>query len=394
MNIFTKHITRLIAVLTIAVLAFGCGGEPVQTLKIGVVVPLSGGLAAYGENTLEGVKLMADQINAQGGIDGKMIELVVENNEGDPTKTANAVRKLVAIDKVLAIIGPITSTNALAVGRDANSKMTVLLSPTATNDKVTAQGQYVFRTCFTDSFQGVAVAKFAYNDLGIKKAVPFEDTASDYSVGLCKSFAGTFNSLGGDANEKLAYKTGDIEFTAQLRKIRDMKAGAAFIPGYPPELPMIVNEAKALGLETVLLGADGWDSDDLTKNSGKNLEGTYFSAAFSPDNPTPALQAFLKLATENEIEQPGTFEALGYDSLGLIAEAIRVAGSDAIADADLADARSMLRDNLAAIQAYEGATGQINMQESGDPLKSLVILKYTTDESGQVAKEFVQAVNP
>jgi len=265
----------------------------------------------------------------------------------------------------------------------------ILLTPTGTNDSITGDGDFIFRTCFNDSFQGVAVAKFAIENLHAKTAVAFRDTMSDYSVGLCKSFSETFSSQGGQMLPMQSYKTGDTDFTAQLRKIRRSKADVLFIPGYPPELPLIVNQARAMKIKAIPMGSDGWDNHDLIKNSGKNLQDTYFSAAFSSEVQSDELAAFITLAKAKGIANPGSFEALGYDSLGLVARASETTRNSA----DLQSQRSALRDALVAIQDFKGATGAIKMQPSGDPLKSLVMLRFDT-EGNKVEKTFVKVVNP
>jgi branched-chain amino acid transport system substrate-binding protein len=368
----------------------GAVGEP---LRIGVILPMSGSLAEYGKSTLDGIEMARDKINEAGGVAGRKIELVVENNENDTTKSADALRKLVGLKKALAVVGPITSTNCLAIARDAQRKGTVLITPTGTNDTITGYGDFIFRACFNDSFQGAAMAEFAREDLRIDSAVPFQDTTSDYSVGLCQSFAKKFEELGGEVPATLSYKQGDTDFTPQLRKMRELGAGGVFVPGYPPELPLIVNQARELGLEAHLLGADGWDDDSLANNSGERLAGAYFSAAFSTDMSTPELETFMTLAGKRGIKSPGSFEALGYDSLGLVAEAARRAGAKA-SSGDLQERRAALRDALAAIKDYKGATGSIAMQASGDPLKSLVVLRFEKAEAGGVEKALVKVVNP
>ncbi|MBN1865928.1 ABC transporter substrate-binding protein [Candidatus Sumerlaeota bacterium] len=369
-------------------------GQPFPSLKIGAIMPLSGNLAAYGSSTLDGVKMMADEINKTGGVGGRQIELVIENNEGDTVKSADALRKLEGLNKVLAVIGPITSTNAMAVARDAQNKGVVLMTPTGTNDKITEYGDFIFRACFNDSFQGIAVARFAYEDLGLRSAVAFQDRTSDYSVGLCKSFSETFERLGGTMMPMESYKQGDTDFVPQLRKIRRAEAQALFVPGYPPELPLIVNQAKNIRLEATLLGADGWDNSDLTDNAGHNLQGSYFSGAFSTESKTPELEKFLALASARGIDDPRSFEALGYDSMGLVAQAALHAGALAsFAPSDLASQRRALRGALASIENYKGATGAIAMQPSGDPLKSLVILRYDVAGDG-IKSAFVKVVNP
>ena len=357
--------------------------------KIGTIMPCSGRLAAYGQATLAGIRASVEDLNARGGIQGKPIELVIENDEGDPGKAAEGLRKLAGVNEVLAVVGPITSTNCLAITRDAQKKGVVVITPTGTNDTITRDGDYIFRACFTDSLQGASVAEFAARDLKLLSAVSFQDTSSDYSVGLCKSFDTRFAGLGGKALPVLSYKGGDTDFTAQLRQVREVGAQGLFIPGYPPELPLIVNQAKSMELKVQLLGADGWDSDDMPKNAGLNLVGSCFSAAFFPGVKTPEMDTFLALMAKKEIENPGSFEALGYDSVGLVAEAIRRAGPAG----DLQTQRRAVRDQLHAIRGYKGATGTITMQPSGDPIKSLVILRFD-GEGGKVKKTLVKVVEP
>jgi branched-chain amino acid transport system substrate-binding protein len=362
---------------------------PQTQWKVGVIVPSSGALAPYGQAALSGVKMKAEEINAQGGVLGKSIELVIENNEGQTNKSAECLRKLAGVNEVLAVIGPITSTNCLAITRDAQKKGVSLITPTGTNDSITKDGDYIFRACFNDSFQGVAMAEFAFKELKLKSAVSFQDTASDYSVGLCKSFDKRFAELGGKVLPILSYKGKDTDFTPQLRQVREIGAEGLFIPGYPPELPLIVNQAKSMGLQVQLLGADGWDCDDLPSNAGVNAVGTCFSAAFFPGAHTPELDAFLAVAEKNGVKNPGSFEALGYDSMGLVAEAIRAGNPSG----DLAAQRRIVRDQLHAIRDYKAATGTITMQSSGDPIKSLVVFRYENVD-GKVQKALAKVFDP
>jgi len=364
--------------------------EASKTWKIGVILPCSGALASYGQSTLAGVKMKVAELNEKGGLLGKTIELIVENDEGQTAKAAEALRKLAGVNEVLAVIGPITSTNCLAITRDAQKKGVVLITPTGTNDSITKDGDFIFRACFNDSFQGVAMAEFAAKDLKLKSAVSFQDTSSDYSVGLCKSFDARFAELGGKVLPILSYKAKDTDFTPQLRQVRELGAEGLFIPGYPPELPLIVNQAKSMGLQVQLLGADGWDSDDLPTNAGVNVAGACFSAAFFPGSHMPELDAFLALAKKGGIENPGSFEALGYDATGLVAEAIRRANPAA---GDLQARRRAVRDQLHSIRDYKAATGTITMQPSGDPIKSLVVLKYENVD-GKVKKVLAKVFEP
>jgi len=166
--------------------------------------------------------------------------------KGKQTRRRRPLRKLAGVDEVLAVVGPITSTNCLAITRDAQKKGVVLVTPTGTNDSITKDGDFIFRACFNDSFQGAAMAEFTAKDLKLRSVVSFQDTSSDYSVGLCKSFDKRFTELGGKVLATLSYKAKDTDFIPQLRQVREMGAEGLFIPGYPPEVPLIVNQAKSM----------------------------------------------------------------------------------------------------------------------------------------------------
>ncbi|NQU43410.1 ABC transporter substrate-binding protein [bacterium] len=397
--LFSSFLRRSSPILLAFLLVVSCSESPEEgsgeqararadTLKIGVILPISGALAPYGQSTLAGVQMKVDQINQAGGINGRAIEMILENNEGNTVKSAEALRKLVGLNKVLAVVGPITSTNSLAVTRDAQKKGVVLITPLGTNDTITKDGDFVFRGCFNDSFQGTAMARFAYEDRGLPVVVAFQDTSSDYSVGLCRSFVETFEQLGGRALPTLSYMTQDTDFTAQLRRIRNSEAQALFVPGYPPELPLIINQARNLGMEVTLLGSDGWDNQDVVTNAGKNLNGSFFSAMFSTQMASPGLDEFLKMAEERGIENPGSFQAQGFDSMGMVIEAIRVANPQS---GTVEEQRVAVRDALANLKNYEGAGGVTTMRPSGDPIKDLVILQYVYKD-GRVTKEYVKTL--
>lgn len=373
----------LVLVLASVLVLAGCSKSSSGPIKVGVNVPLSGALASYGKNVLDGVNIRLQEINDAGGINGRQVVLVVEDNRGDPVETRSAYKKLAQIDGVCAVIGPITSTNALAVKIDAESAKVPTLSPTATNDTVTANAHYVFRACFKDSFQGQVVADYAAKTLGIKKAAVMTDKNSDYSKGLSVSFRKAFEASGGAVVAEENYQQKDTDFGTQLVKIKNAGAELIFVPGYPPEVPQIIKQAKVIGFTGRLCGADGWDNEAVIQAAGENIEGCFIVGAFSPEDTRPAVAGFVQKASAKLGRTPGTFEALGYDSMTLLAEAIKSAGDDPKA---IAEALRKLKD-------VDAVTGKITITPEGDARKNAVVLKITKEGDKYVTK-YMATVEP
>ncbi len=370
--------TRLLTA-TILCAAFAAHAAD-EEIKIGVNLPLSGNLVAYGKSTLEGITLGVDHVNAAGGVGGKKLIIVLEDNKGKPEDTTNAYKKLAGSDKVLAVIGPITSTNALNVRRTVAELKVPLISPTATNDKVTIKNPYLFRTCFNDSFQGKIVASHAIKNKGCKTAAILTDMNSDYSKGLSKSFKESFEAAGGKIVTEEGYQQKDTEFGAQLKKILDSGAETLFVPGYPPELPLIIKQAKVIGLKARLCGADGWDDEAVINGAGDNVDGCFIVGAFSREDTRPAVKDFIAAFEKTYGKAPGTFAALGYDSVMMLREAFKTGITP-----------EAIRNGLAKIVDLELATGKITIKD-GDAVKSAVILeiqkdgeKYTTKYKATIA---------
>jgi len=352
-------------------------------IKIGVILPLSGNLVAYGKSTLDGIKLRMDQVNTKGGIDGKKIKLIIEDNKGDTTDSRNALKKLVGSNKVVAVLGPITSTNSLAIRRDAKSLQIPIISPTATNDKVTLRNPYIFRTCFNDSFQGKIVANYAFNSKKNKTAAIMIDMNSDYSKGLAKSFKKAFTAAGGKIVTEEGYQQKDTEFGAQLKNIQKTNAETIFVPGYPPELPLIIKQAKVLGIKSRLCGADGWDNQAVINGSGDNINGCFIVGAFSREDHRPAVKNFIADYEKTFKKKPGTFEALGYDSANLVVKAIKTNGASA----------NGVKEGLTKIKNLEAVTGKITIDVNGDAEKSAVILEIIKD-GNKYSTKYKETVSP
>lgn len=370
-------------VLMASALAAGIGVVGMaEDIKVGVNLALSGSLAPYGKATLDGIKLKTDEINNAGGIGGNKIVLVIEDNKGDQTETKNAYKKLAGSDKVITVIGPITSTNAIAVRRDAAELKVPVISPTATNDKVTLRNRYMFRTCFNDSFQGRIAANFAIKEKGYKTAAILVDMNSDYSKGLSESFRKAFEAAGGKIINQEGYQQKDTEFGAQLKKIKESVAQTVFVPGYPPELPLIIKQAKVIGLDARLCGADGWDNEAVINGSGNNIEGCFIVGAFSREDNRDAVRNFVTSFEKKYNDKPGTFAALGYDSVSMLAEALKKGTTP-----------ETVKDGLHAIKDFEAVTGKTTVTPDGDVEKNAVILEITREGDKYVAK-YKATVNP
>lgn len=380
MTIWTTFWSRQSAhVFTILVLAFlwQLPGHA-ETVKFGVNLPLSGALTPFGKSTLDGIQLRVNQINQAGGVNGHNLELVVEDNKGDKAQCISVYKKLTGIANVAAVIGPITSTNALAIANQASQAKTPTISPTATNDKVAPKSPYMFRACFNDSFQGRVIANYAIRNRQLLKAATMVDLGSDYSKGLAQSFSDVFTREGGAIVAQESYQQKDTEFGAQLAKIKAAGAQLVFVPGYPPEVPLIVKQAGVIGLDAQFCGADGWDHESVIENSGDKIIGSFIVGAFSAEDTRAAVQQFVATMGANA----GTFEALGYDSVSLLAEALKT-GID----------RESIRSGLLAIKNFEAVTGAITIKESGDAEKSAVILTIVK-EGDRYIKKYQATVQP
>jgi branched-chain amino acid transport system substrate-binding protein len=360
MKMFRKILWSLIvAMLFVAGTALNA-----EEIKVGVIMPLSGSLVAYGKATLEGIQLKVDEINASGGVDGKKIKLLIQDNRGAVTDSRDAYKKLAGSDKVVAVIGPITSTNTLAIRRDTKKLKVPVISPTATNDKVTLRNPYIFRACFNDSFQGKIVANYAFKNLNNKTAAVLIDMNSDYSKGLSKSFEAAFTKAGGKIIASEGYQQKDTGFSSQLKKIKDSGAETLFVPGYPPELPLIIKQAKVIGYKSRLCGADGWDNQAVINGSGNNVEGCFMVGAFSREDKRPVVQSFIKAFEDKYKKESGTFQALGYDSVSILEKGLE----DGLTP-------GKVRQGIAKIKGLKAVTGTITMTKDGDPEKSAIILE-------------------
>lgn len=350
-------------------------------IVIGAVFPMSGPISTYGQESINGIKLALEKIN-QTPIKGKIIKLVVEDNKGEPMDSMNAVRKLINVDKVHAVLGSVASSNTIAQASIAQEAQVPLLSPASTNEKVTKAGEFVSRTCFTDDFQGVVMAKFAVETLQKKNAVIITDISSDYSKGLAESFKTKFEEIGGKvAGEmgNLTYAQKDTDFKKLLNKVKRLKPEVVFVPGYYTEVGPILKQARSMGIKVPFLGGDGWDSPKLKELAGTDgIKNNYISSHFSADDTDPKVQNFVKEYESRFNQKPGAIAALGYDGILVLADALKRANSLN---------RNDIQNAIVATNSFAGVTGNITLDQNRNAKKSAVVLETT--ESGNIFKQKV-----
>jgi branched-chain amino acid transport system substrate-binding protein len=337
-----------------------------STIKIGFFGDLTGPTFNFGRSAYNGVLMAASEINQNGGINGRQIDVVIEDDRGSPEEAARLTAKLIDHDKVVAIIAGGTSGNSRAAAPKAQASHIPLISPSSTDPAVTQTGDYIFRTCFVDSFQGEVMASFAANTLKAKKAAILFDFNSPYGRGLTEFFELSFRKLGGDIVNKQSYMQGDADFKGQLSSIKAAEPDVIYIPGYYGEVALIAKQARALGMNQPLLGGDGWDAPELWQLGGDALNNSYMSTHYSVDNPGPAIQSFVheyKQRYQNLI--PDAHAALAYDATRLLFDAINRAG---------ATDSTKLRDALAQTKNFNGVTGIINMDADRNAIKPAVVL--------------------
>lgn len=315
-----------------------------ETIKIGAVVPLTGDVPALGESAKNGYQLAVDTINANGGIDGKQIEIIFEDDENQPSKAPTVAQKLIAQDKVIGILGATNSKCSIPMGPICTQNQIPMVSPTSTNTKVTVEGgEYVYRACFIDPFQGSALASFAKDELGATNVAVLYNNADDYSKGLAEAFMESFQEIGGTIVAEESYATGESDFNAQLTNIKEANPDVLVMTDFYSTVGLIAKQARALGIEATFLGGDGWDSTDLVEIGGDAMEGAYYSVFYTSDDTSEAVTSFKNAYGEAYGGAiPDGYAALSYDAAMILLDAIDRADStdgtaikDALAETDL-----------------------------------------------------------
>lgn len=365
--------------LPLALLIASCSA-PSNDILIGEYGSLTGGTATFGQSTHNGITLATEEVNAAGGLLGKKVTVITEDDQSKPEEAKTAVLKLIKQNKVVAIIGEVASSRSLAAAPEAQKAKIPMVSPASTNPKVTEVGDYIFRACFIDSFQGEGMARFAKETLKLGRVAILKDVKNDYSVGLADFFEKTYKSLGGEVTVVQSYSEGDIEFRAQLTAIKGTNPEGIFIPGYYTEVGLIARQARELGITGPLMGGDGWDSPKTLEIGGASVEGSYFSTHYSSDDPSPIVQNFITKYKTKFGYPPDAMAVLGYDAANMVYDAIRKGNSAE---------PSKIRDNLAALKSFEGVSGMMTMDANRNAQKKLTILKI---QGGKI--NFDSAVEP
>jgi len=355
------------ALCLVALLTAHCGKRGTgDEIVIGEYGSLTGTTATFGQSTDNGIKMAFDEINAAGGVLGKKFRVIVEDDRSQPEEAATAVTKLINQNRVTAVLGEVSSSRSLAAAPICQSNKIPMISPSSTNPRVTQIGDYIFRVCFIDPFQGLVMAKFAANSLKLKRVAILVDVRNDYSVGLQTFFRQNFRQMGGEIVAEQSYSEGDSDFKAQLTQIKGSNPEAIYVPGYYTEVATIARQARELGMTMPLMGGDGWDSPRLFEIGGEALNGCYLSNHYSVDDPSPAIQKFVGDYRGRYKQVPDALAALGYDAARILADAITRAGSTG---------GDKIRDALATTKDFSGVTGKITINEERNAIKPAVILK-------------------
>jgi len=357
----------------------GAGGE---TIKIGEFASLTGKEATFGISSHEGTLMAIEEINAAGGVLGEKLELLTEDDQCKAGESATVVNKLISRDNVIAILGEVASTRSLEAAPICQQNKIPMISPSSTNPDVTKTGDFIFRVCFIDPFQGTVMANFASKTLKAKRVAVFTDVKSDYSKGLAKFFKEQFKANGGEIVTELDYNGDDKDFKAQLTSIKAANPDGVFVPGYYTGVALICIQAKQLGLNVPFFGGDGWESEKLFEIGGAAVEGNYLSTHYSPAAAGTDLSRKFVSAYKARWngKTPDALAACGYDSALVLADAIKRAGST--------DGQK-IRDAIAATKDFPAVTSKITINENRDATKAAVILRI---KDGKY--EYLETVEP
>lgn len=347
--------------------------ETGDEIIIGGLAPLTGDVSQYGVAVNNGVLLAVEDINAAGGVLGKQIKYIVEDEQGDPTQAINAYTKLYQSDNIIALVGDVTTKPTIAVAQKVAQDGLPMISASATGEDVTLAGENIFRACFIDPYQGELMAHYAFEKLGSKTAAILYDSGDDYSTGVAESFEQTAKELGMEVQNNEGYPPGTVDFNAQLTKIGESNPDVIMVPAYYEDVSKILVQARKLGIKSKFVGPDGWDGvlQKVEESSMDVLEDTYYCSQYSRQSEDENLQNFIKRYNEVYGIEENMFAVLGYDSMRMMAKAIENAGST---------------DSDAIIEAmktldYSGLTGTTKFDENRNPVREAYITTFENGES-------------
>lgn len=358
--------------LAASLLVFSCTKKVNENeILIGSYSSNTGATATFGVYQLRGTEMAVNEINAAGGVNGKQIKLINYDNKSDSDETLAVVNRLITQDKVVAILGEATSGRSKIGAQVAQQNKVPMLTSSATNPDVTKVGNYIFRACFIDPFQGYVMAKFMTETLKLKKAAIMRDIKSDYSVGLSDNFTAKLKEMGGEIVADVSYQEGDIDFKSQLTSLKGKNPDVIFIPGYYGEVALVAKQLKELGMKQPMLGGDGWSSPDLFKIAKEAINGHYFSNHYTTESKDPKTIKFVQDFKAKFNEVPDVMAALAYDATYMMAEAIK--NSKAVTSENI-------REELSKIKDFHGVTGKMSMDANRDAVKSAVVVKVEGEE--------------
>ncbi|NLM00674.1 MAG: ABC transporter substrate-binding protein [Treponema sp.] len=376
-----KSIVLSIFMVVGLLFVFGCTKKTSDTILIGGIYPLSGPVAVYGVEARNGMEMAIKEINAAGGINGKQVVMIAEDDEGNPEKTVNAYKKLTTKDGAKIIVGSLTSGCTAAITSLAQSQKVLLFAPAATMESITDAGNYIFRACFIDPFQGTVGGKFAVENLGLSKAAVLYDLDNDYSVGLYENFKIAFEKGGGSLVAAESYSTGDKDFNAQLTKIKNAAPDVVYLPDYYVAVALIAKQLRAQGISVPIVGADGWGG--IVDNAGDEILNGFYSDHYAADSTDSRVIEFVANYKESYGSVPVSFAALGYDCMYMLKDAMIRAGSE-----DASTVRSQLE-----LTDGDYVTGHLTFDEKRNPIKSAVMMEIIRQD-GALTPVYKATVNP
>ena len=380
MRNWKKLSSAALAAMVMATVMAGCGGGEKKaekaaasdTIKVGACFELTGNVAVYGKSANSGLKMAVEEINAKGGVNGKKLEIIEADNKSEPSESGNAYTKLITQNKVVAIVGPATSGCVAAGTPICEGSKIPQLAPCATAPNVTVVNgkvrPFTFRACFIDPFQGRVMAEFADKTLKVKNVAILKDSSSDYAKGLADVFRKTMEGKGGKIVAEEAYLAKDVDFKAALTKLKGSNPDAIYVPGYYEEVSKIIKQARELGINVPMLGADGWESPKLAEIAGaKALKDCYYVSAFSTDDEDPSVQAFIKNFKAKYNSNPDIFSMQGYNAGLILADALKRAnGGDGVA----------LAKAIETTKELPVASGKITFDANHDPVMAALIIDF------------------
>ncbi len=355
------------AILALTAGLVSCSKAKSDEIVVGAFLSLSGSDSAFGIDTKNGMELALNEQNAAGGIKGKKIRIIYEDDRSLPSEASNKVRQLIDRDQVIAILGEVASSRTEPAALIANEKKTPLITPSATNVSITKNREYAFRVCFTDDQQGEVAARFVKETLKKNNAGLLFVAQDNYSSGLAQSFKMNFEKLGGKIVAEKGYQKSETNYTTYLESLKAQNPEVIFAPVYYNDMVQIARQAKASGIPgTTFVGGDGWDANELIKGAGAELDGAYFTNHYAPDVPWPNSQAFLKTYRESYKVEPTSMAAQGYDSAKVLFDAIGRAPETT---------REAVKNAIASTKEFQGATGSLTIDANHNANKPIVVVQ-------------------